>query len=238
MPSDSPPRPLVAVVLAERLARADDLHHRLDGIAGVEVRALVCRNARPRARFVAGVLLDCARRPRVAARVLTRRWGLSVRSLDDPGAARFLRRVSPDVGLHAMSVIYRAGAIAAFRLGILNAHLGLLPAYRGRSVVEWALLAGDPTGITTFFVDEGIDTGPEIVVRAAIDVAGCADRAAAKRRLGDHRTEQFATALRALAAPGFRAQRQALADGRRHYVMSDLLGGVVDDLLRDAEAGG
>jgi methionyl-tRNA formyltransferase len=228
----------VVVALCERVRRADDLHRRLAGLPGVDLRALVCRNDRPRARFLAGVAVDCARRPRVLARLATRRWKVSARSLDDAPARRWLRRTRPDVGLHAMSVIYRRAAIDAFRLGILNAHIGLLPAYRGRSVMEWSILAGDPTGITTFFVDEGIDTGPRIVVRAEVGVGPSSDRAAAKRRLGAQRDAQLEAALRALTTPGFRPARQAAADGRRHYVMSQLLGGVVDELLRDAEQSG
>jgi hypothetical protein len=38
--------------------------------------------------------------------------------------------------LHATDVIYRTETLQAFRLGILNAHIGVLPRYRGRSVME------------------------------------------------------------------------------------------------------
>ena len=69
-----------------------------------------------------------------------------------------LAKLKLDVGLHKAGVIYRDATINAFRFGILNHHIGLLPAYRGRSVLEWSILQGDPVGITVFFIDTGIDT--------------------------------------------------------------------------------
>ncbi len=45
-------------------------------------------------------------------------------------------------------------------LGCVNVHGSLLPAYRGAAPVQWALIHGDSeTGITTMFMDEGMDTG-------------------------------------------------------------------------------
>ncbi len=44
-------------------------------------------------------------------------------------------------------------------LGTLNAHPGLLPRYRGVDVVAWAVLNGDPVGVSVHLVDAGIDTG-------------------------------------------------------------------------------
>jgi methionyl-tRNA formyltransferase len=47
------------------------------------------------------------------------------------------------------------------RLGWVNLHFSLLPAWRGAAPVQHALLAGDEvTGATTFLLEEGMDTGP------------------------------------------------------------------------------
>ncbi len=47
------------------------------------------------------------------------------------------------------------------RLGWVNLHFSLLPAWRGAAPVQRALMAGDEiTGATTFVLDEGMDTGP------------------------------------------------------------------------------
>ncbi len=47
------------------------------------------------------------------------------------------------------------------RLGSICFHPSLLPKYRGRSAINWSLIKGETkTGVTLFWVDEGIDTGP------------------------------------------------------------------------------
>lgn len=46
------------------------------------------------------------------------------------------------------------------KLGTINLHASLLPAYRGATPINWAIINGEKkTGVTTFFIDENIDTG-------------------------------------------------------------------------------
>lgn len=46
------------------------------------------------------------------------------------------------------------------RLGTFNLHAALLPQYRGAAPINWAIIHGDEqTGITTFWLDNQIDTG-------------------------------------------------------------------------------
>lgn len=46
------------------------------------------------------------------------------------------------------------------RFGTLNLHASLLPQYRGAAPINWAIINGETeTGITTFFINEEIDTG-------------------------------------------------------------------------------
>lgn len=48
--------------------------------------------------------------------------------------------------------------------GFINCHAGKLPYYRGRNVLNWALINGEKEfGVTVHYVDEGIDTGDIIV---------------------------------------------------------------------------
>jgi methionyl-tRNA formyltransferase len=47
------------------------------------------------------------------------------------------------------------------RLGSICFHPSLLPKYRGASAINWAIIKGEAvTGLTIFWVDKGIDTGP------------------------------------------------------------------------------
>jgi len=55
-------------------------------------------------------------------------------------------------------------------LGSIQYHPSLLPRHRGRSAINWALRMGDTvTGITIFWVDAGIDTGP-VLLQKRVDV--------------------------------------------------------------------
>lgn len=50
------------------------------------------------------------------------------------------------------------------RYGTFNLHASLLPQYRGAAPINWAIINGETkTGVTTFFIDEKIDTGAIIL---------------------------------------------------------------------------
>ena len=50
------------------------------------------------------------------------------------------------------------------KLGTFNLHASLLPQYRGAAPINWAIINGEEvTGVTTFFIDEKIDTGAMIL---------------------------------------------------------------------------
>ncbi len=98
------------------------------------------------------------------------RHGLPVHApenVNDPAFIEWI--VAQDVRLN-ISVSYdqilRAAALASVPEGFINAHAGALPRYRGRSVINWALINGeDELGLTVHHVDEGIDTGDVILQR-------------------------------------------------------------------------
>jgi len=55
------------------------------------------------------------------------------------------------------------------RLGSICFHPSLLPRYRGGSAINWTLIKGEKkTGISWFWVDEGIDTGPLLVQQESL----------------------------------------------------------------------
>ncbi len=50
------------------------------------------------------------------------------------------------------------------RLGCINAHGSILPAYRGAAPIQWSLYHGEvETGVTTMLMDAGMDTGPMLL---------------------------------------------------------------------------
>ncbi|OCK42380.1 methionyl-tRNA formyltransferase [Tenacibaculum soleae] len=54
--------------------------------------------------------------------------------------------------------------------GTFNLHASLLPEYRGAAPINWAIINGETkTGVTTFFIDDKIDTG-EIILQKEVTV--------------------------------------------------------------------
>ncbi len=75
------------------------------------------------------------------------------------------------IALHAdlailafVSFIVPPPVFSAPRLGSICFHPSLLPKYRGASAINWALIKGETvTGLSIFWVDPGIDTGPVLL---------------------------------------------------------------------------
>ena len=62
--------------------------------------------------------------------------------------------------------IFRCRLIELTPMQLINCHAGKLPFYRGRNILNWALINDDAEfGITVHYVDEGIDTGDIIAQR-------------------------------------------------------------------------
>jgi len=56
------------------------------------------------------------------------------------------------------------------RLGCINVHGSLLPKYRGAAPIQWAVLNGDKTtGITTMYMDIGMDTG-DMILKEKVEI--------------------------------------------------------------------
>ncbi|RSC92812.1 methionyl-tRNA formyltransferase [Tenacibaculum singaporense] len=56
------------------------------------------------------------------------------------------------------------------KYGTFNLHASLLPEYRGAAPINWAIINGEAkTGVTTFFIDDKIDTG-EIILQSEVTI--------------------------------------------------------------------
>src|SRR5210317_385010 len=71
-----------------------------------------------------------------------------------------LRNLKPDL---IVVVAFRMLPRQVWQLpeyGTINLHASLLPQYRGAAPINWAIINGEEeTGVTTFFIDDKIDTG-------------------------------------------------------------------------------
>ena len=67
--------------------------------------------------------------------------------------------------------IVRKRVLDAATHGAIQYHPSLLPLHRGRTAMNWPIIAGEQkTGLTIFWVDEGIDTGP-IILKREVEIA-------------------------------------------------------------------
>jgi methionyl-tRNA formyltransferase len=85
----------------------------------------------------------------------------------DPALPGQLAELAADIGVScAFGFLLPPPVLAAFPRGVINLHFSLLPAYRGAAPVQRALLDGvEVSGVCTFLIDEGIDTGPLLACR-------------------------------------------------------------------------
>lgn len=76
-----------------------------------------------------------------------------------------IKRLNPDViCVVAYGKILPKEILDIAKLGCINVHGSLLPKYRGAAPIQWAVLNGEKeTGITTMYMDEGMDTGDIIL---------------------------------------------------------------------------
>ena len=91
-------------------------------------------------------------------------------NLKDSNFINQIRRLKPDL---IVVVAFRMlpeilWSIPTF--GSINVHASLLPNYRGAAPINWAIINGEKqTGVTTFFINDRIDTG-DVIGQSKIDI--------------------------------------------------------------------
>lgn len=97
---------------------------------------------------------------------------------NDPEFVAELAELAPDCcAVVAYGALLRDELLAVPRLGWINLHFSVLPAWRGAAPVQAAIAAGDEvTGATTFLIERALDSGPVYGVLTenvrTIDTAG------------------------------------------------------------------
>ncbi len=85
---------------------------------------------------------------------------LQPENLKDPAFIDSLAALKPDVQVVVAFRMLPKAVWAMPSYGTFNLHASLLPDYRGAAPINWAVINGETrTGVTTFFLDEEIDTG-------------------------------------------------------------------------------
>jgi methionyl-tRNA formyltransferase len=75
--------------------------------------------------------------------------------------AEQIKSLQPDfIVVIAFGHILSESILQLPRFGAINIHASLLPKYRGPAPIQWAIINAEPyTGVTTMFMDKGMDTG-------------------------------------------------------------------------------
>ena len=83
------------------------------------------------------------------------------KTLRDGEFSELLREISPDlIAVVAYGKILPPEVINFTKYGCINAHVSLLPKYRGAAPMQRAIMEGESeTGVTIMYMDEGLDTG-------------------------------------------------------------------------------
>jgi phosphoribosylglycinamide formyltransferase 1 len=144
---------------------------RAHGHEGVVLRAVA--SDRPGAQA-----LERARAAGIDTEVFARD-AFADRAARDAAMAAWLRaREVEVVVLAGYMQLVSDGFLAAFPDGVINVHPSLLPAFPGLGAVQQALDYGAKVfGVSVFFVDGGVDTGP-VIFQRAVELPGATDAGA------------------------------------------------------------
>jgi methionyl-tRNA formyltransferase len=119
-------------------------------------------------RYAWRFLLNRVTPARAVGHVL-RRHGVPIirlgKSINNEASLDVIRRYRPDLIVSVQAnVIFKKALIDLPAKGCLNLHTALLPKYRGLMPTFWVMKNDEKeTGVSVFFIDEGIDSGPILV---------------------------------------------------------------------------
>lgn len=131
----------------------------------------------------------------------------------EPEFQQRLREIAPDCApVVAYGALVPTQALEIPRLGWVNLHFSLLPAWRGAAPVQHAVLHGDEvTGASVFQLEEGLDTGP--VFGTLTDEIGPADTSGILLKRLAHSGAQLLVAVLDALEAGTAVARPQPADG-------------------------
>jgi folate-dependent phosphoribosylglycinamide formyltransferase PurN len=143
----------------------------------------------------------------------------TVNDLNGKKCERLLTELKPEIVALGYSPILRGNIIDIPKIGILNAHPGLLPKYRGINTIQWAVYNGDDIGVTVHFIDRGVDTGP-IIEQKVIHVEQN-DTIESLRKKADAAAAELLSDLifRILKREQISAKPQLVSDGKQYHRM-------------------
>lgn len=138
--------------------------------------------------------------------------------LNSPEVISFLKDNGIDLILNAGGGIFRNSFIDAVPRGILNAHMGQLPAFRGMNVLEWSLFYNQEARVTLHCIERGIDTGKILTFKEIFFEKGDTVSDMREKSLVVN-VELMQECIPMLEAGKIQGEKQPLSAGKQYYVM-------------------
>jgi len=142
-----------------------------------------------------------------------------------------ITRLDPEVLVLRGCRLIRNRILEIPRIGTINPHYALLPAYRGMEVTEWSVLHGDPCAVSVHWVLEALDTGSVIVSRP-IEVRPGDSLGDLREKCAALAVDLLAEALRRIERDRIRRVSLPAPGGRQYFAMHPRLRRLAESRLR------
>ena len=135
--------------------------------------------------------------------------------------------------INAGGGVFRREMVEAPKIGILNAHLGYLPAFRGMNALEWSLFYGNRIGVTLHFIDAGIDTG-DILLFREIEIDKSDSIASIRAKSLAVNVDVMIEGIKGLVDGTVTRRPQRPEKGKQYFVMHDRLRRIAETGVKHA----
>jgi len=158
---------------------------------------------------------------------------VKVSDLNSRKSLQVLREAQADLVVYAGGGILREEFLALPKLGVLNAHSGPLPQFRGMNSSEWTLFHGVRPTVTIHYIERGVDTGPIFFQRPIPDDAWTTI-ARGRGQAVRVSVEALIEAVNVIAEGNIHPAPQDPKEGRQFFVMAEPLLEVLQRWLDEA----
>ncbi|MDD2446002.1 MAG: formyltransferase family protein [Clostridia bacterium] len=157
---------------------------------------------------------------------------IKLNTINDKKFENFLTKKEAYLIVYAGGGIIRNNIIEKTKYGVLNAHSGWLPFFRGMNVIEWALLYGFRPYTTVHLIDAGIDTG-RILFKESIPLAN--DLYTIRGNATVHNVELLTKIINNFSSYLNNSIHQEIKEGKQFFVMHTRLKNLVSKFLENKQ---
>jgi folate-dependent phosphoribosylglycinamide formyltransferase PurN len=138
-----------------------------------------------------------------------------------------------DVLINTSGGIFKSNIIKTINIGILNAHMGFLPDFRGMNVLEWSLFYNRSLGVTLHYIARGVDTG-DILLFKEIPIEPGDAISDLRAKSSAINVDLILEAIERLQNGNLYRRKQLPADGKQYFVMHSRLKELLEKKLRNS----